>query len=251
MVGSSVPAEDEIDGIDQSDMVLRGAPSNRNQMIYFIDREKHLGQPEFGEMAIRNERYKLIWGMPGYSDGYDMDTGHFFDLPYYIDRVENSTPRNKRRVKRGGRPVLSEEQQRVLEEYISLVEVTPEQFEAGTGSKLLFDLLEDPSETNDLSQSSEHQEVVDELTRALQDAVAAKYVGITPESQVIDLRSLPQNHGGAIGIGWCEDTLPLPGEEKEKEKEKDKGKDKGTSAAVITSPLQTLVLLASLLLLLL
>ena len=49
---SSSFAED-IDGIDQSDVILRGAKSERKYIIYNIDREIEIGPPLFGEMAAR------------------------------------------------------------------------------------------------------------------------------------------------------------------------------------------------------
>ena len=37
------------------------------------------------------------------------------------------------------------------------------------------------------------------------------FQGPTEASQIFDPRSLPHNFGGALGVGWCKDTLPLPG----------------------------------------
>jgi len=213
MAGGKVPEGDGIDGVDQSDLVLRGGPSARDSMVYFIDREAKIGPPEFGEMAIRNDRYKLIWGMPGYSDGYGMEALRVYDHPDYIEAAsEYSDEDEGSRSKRGGRPILNDFQQLVLDVYANTTRVTPEQFEAGTGAKQLYDLEDDPYEENDLSGSASHQGIIDELTQGLKDAIAKRYEGPTMQSQIPDLSSLPHNFGGALGVGWCENTLPLPSE---------------------------------------
>ena len=74
--------------------------------------------------------------MPGYSDGYGLDAERFYDHEAYIKAVGAK----RRRVKRGGRPILNDDQQFVIDEYIPMVQVTRRQFEAGTGFKQLFDL---------------------------------------------------------------------------------------------------------------
>ena len=91
-------------------------------------------------LSFRNERYKLIWGMPGYSDGYGMNALRFYDHPDYVNAVLDTVNDTERIHKRGGRPNLNDFQQLVIDEYVDMVQITPEQFEAGTGHKLLFDL---------------------------------------------------------------------------------------------------------------
>jgi len=211
LAGGEVPEDDGLNGVDQSDMVINGGPSARDEMIYHVDREVQYGPPQCGEMGIRNERYKLIWGMPGYADGYGMSAKRYYDHPDYIQAVgDHMAADHKRRVKRGGRPHLDEAQTLVADEYVKLVQISPEQFEAGTGAKELYDLKEDPYETNNLADSPDHQDIIDELTRKIQDAVAVKYEGPAKETQIPDLRSLPIFFGGALGVGWCKDSLALP-----------------------------------------
>lgn len=71
--GGSVPEADGLDGFVQTEMVINNGASARTSMIYNIDREADIGPPKFGEMAARNEQYKLIWGFPGFQDGYGLD----------------------------------------------------------------------------------------------------------------------------------------------------------------------------------
>ena len=47
----------------------------------------------------RNERFKLIWGFPGWSDGYGEDTKFVHELKEYQDIVKDFGMRRK---KRGG-----------------------------------------------------------------------------------------------------------------------------------------------------
>lgn len=48
----------------------------------------------------RNKRFKLIWGFPGWTDGYDSDFDFAFTIPYYQDVANGGE--GKRRKKRGG-----------------------------------------------------------------------------------------------------------------------------------------------------
>ena len=100
--------------------------------------------------VCRNERYKLVWGMPGQQDGWYLDTDFMYNMEYYQNVVGNWTLENGNETlvsgefveaeDRGGPYHPTEEQQYVLDTYMKIVAVTEEQFDTGTGQMWLFDL---------------------------------------------------------------------------------------------------------------
>ncbi|ELT93060.1 hypothetical protein CAPTEDRAFT_21969 [Capitella teleta] len=212
LAGGSVPASDGLDGVVQTDMVINNGDSARTTMIYNIDRESDIGQPKFGEMACRNLQYKLIWGFPGQQDGYGADAKYIYDIPFYQEAAqayidaEGSTDK-----KRGGPYVLTADQTSVLNNYMSSVHVSDQELADGTGSMLLFDLINDPNETTDLSESTDPDIVAAkaELIKMIQDAVNDG--GYVPQSvfetTASDLFDAPQNNN-TLTPGWCKDIFP-------------------------------------------
>lgn len=90
----------------------------------------------------RNEQYKLIWGFPGQQDGWGVETCDFiYNIQSYIDAANAYLASDTSDKKRGGPYTLTNEQTTVLNAYMDLVHVSDEEFNAGTGSMLLFDLL--------------------------------------------------------------------------------------------------------------
>ncbi|ELU05040.1 hypothetical protein CAPTEDRAFT_199594 [Capitella teleta] len=87
---------DDIDGINQKKMITRGAGSKRTNMVYHLNREHHMFAAWFGEIAVRNERFKLIWGTPGSTDGYGEGMDFIFNLPYYQELLSSNNNRKKR-----------------------------------------------------------------------------------------------------------------------------------------------------------
>ena len=91
-------------------------------------------------MLFRDERYKLIWGTPGQTDGYGLDTEFIWNLHPYIQAAKDYTTSQSGMDKRGGPYIKNEAQQAVETNYLSMTQVTQEQLDAGTGYMMLFDL---------------------------------------------------------------------------------------------------------------
>ncbi|ELT99395.1 hypothetical protein CAPTEDRAFT_208054 [Capitella teleta] len=171
LAGGTVP--DGIDGIEQVDLITNAGLSKRTNMIYNIDMELETGPPNFGCMAARDLRYKLIWGFEGRSDGYGVDADFIYNHDRVVDLVEEEEFIVENVDKRGGPYPLSHRQHRIFSEYVSLTTVTMADVQAGTGPMMLFDLQEDPNETTDLieSQNPEHIAAKESLIHLLRNAI--------------------------------------------------------------------------------
>jgi len=196
----SVPSE--LDGIDQSDMLLNGGASKRTNMVYNIDRQLNLiGGSKFGEMAVRNEKYKLLWGFPGQTDGWGHELEFVANIEEYADYVHEHESEEERK-KRGGPYVFSAEATHVLETYQKMVRVSDEQFEAGEGFMHLYNLEDDPTEKNDLVDSTDEADVAakQELIKMIQDFVAEEFV---PVSEVNFQKNTAKRPEKGWMPGWC------------------------------------------------
>lgn len=89
----------------------------------------------------RNLRYKVIWGFTGKSDGYGLDADFIYNLPEY-QKVADAYTDDQNNVdrKRGGPYDTNAYQDHVINTYMSLVQITATQFDAGNGTLFLFDL---------------------------------------------------------------------------------------------------------------
>ncbi|XP_033759914.1 arylsulfatase B-like [Pecten maximus] len=117
----------EIDGIDQWESLMTGAPSKRTEFIYNLD---DMNPPFQGHAAIRVGDYKLIEGYPGVYPGW------------YKPETETESTNNK------------EEEFKSQEGNV-------------TGTNELYNLKDDPYERHDLSLSVSHAPIVEELSRKM------------------------------------------------------------------------------------
>jgi len=205
LAGGSVPESDGIDGLDQTDLVLNNGPSVRKNMVYNIDREYDIGLPKFGEIAVRNEQYKLIWGNPGQGDGWGVKGADFiYNMDYYKDYV---AAHSSNVVKRGGPYKTTAEQSAVLNGFMEDVKVVDELFNAGEGYMHLFDLYADPSEKTNLinSTDADHVAAKAELIKFVQDSYKDGYLPQTKDCWVKNENILTD---GALFPGWCEGKFP-------------------------------------------
>ncbi|ELU12468.1 hypothetical protein CAPTEDRAFT_223869 [Capitella teleta] len=210
LAGGEVP--DGIDGIEQVDLITNAGPSKRTDMIYNIDMELETGTPDFGTMAARDLRYKLIWGFEGRSDGYGMDAQFIYEVDRVIQVVKEADAAVEDVDKRGGPYPMNTQQHHILRTYLQTKLVTLDDIEAGTGPMMLFDLQEDPNETTDLSASTdtEHQAAKLKLIEMLRSAIQGpKYYKLNPlfwtaPSDAFD----GVKQGNALRPGWCKDIFP-------------------------------------------
>jgi len=197
---------DDLDGIDQSDMLLNGGASKRKNMIYNIDRDTHyFGGARSGEIGVRNEKYKLLWGMTGNTDGYGHGLGYSAQMQKFYDFVnEHSETR-----KRGGPYRFSAEDTAMLNKYMDIVKVTDEDIEKGTGFIQLYNLEEDPSESNNLADSDDEadKEAKEELIQMVRDALK-NYVPVHEGWALNSPELVPKDRWLP---GWCQcEELPEP-----------------------------------------
>jgi hypothetical protein len=85
---------------------------------------------------IRNERYKLIWGFPGWTDGYGEDIKFLFQIPYYQDLLSSL----QKRKKRGGPYPFTNDEMGMMVQLANKLRLTDENIANGTGYQLLYDL---------------------------------------------------------------------------------------------------------------
>jgi arylsulfatase A-like enzyme len=217
LAGGKVPKSDGVDGVEQIALVTEGGQSKRKDMIYNVDMELETGPASFGCMAVRDLRYKLIWGFEGRSDGYGMNVDFIYQEQRVIDAVEKMEAAienvDKRTIeKRGGPYTLSMKEENILNSYVAMKTVTMEDVKAGRGPMMLFDLQEDPNERNDLAGSDkpEHKAAKRRLVRKLQKAAQSKeYYKLVPRFQVpVDKAFDGPAQGNALVPGWCEDIFP-------------------------------------------
>jgi hypothetical protein len=211
LAGGSV-SDPDLDGYSQVDMILNGGPSKRPNMMYNMDREFEFGLPIFGEIAARNTQYKLIWGFPGQGDGWGYDGVDFiYNIDSYIEAAEiyiNQTYSTDRR--RGGPYERTKEQSSIINGYVNSVHVTDDEMKAGTGHMLLFDLINDPEERNDLIDSTDpdHVAAKEELIKLIQDNYASGYKHQTKAMNTVSPLFDGPEKNNTLVVGWCKDIYP-------------------------------------------
>ena len=101
----------------------------------------------------------------------------------YIEAAEsfiNQTYNTDR--KRGGPYPMTKEQAAVMNGYVGAIHITDDELQAGTGHMMLFDLINDPAEKNDLIDSTDpdHVAAKAELIKLIQDEYAYYNVQYPP-----------------------------------------------------------------------
>jgi len=174
----------DVDGYDQSSMILSGEDSKRNEVVYNLDLTP---SPFFGQSAVRVNNYKLIWGFPGYADGRGFDILPFYKDPQYTSKA----------LERGA--VFSPQDYALMGQIMSANRWT----DKSNGPVRLFDLSADPNEENDLSQSNSDK--VEEL----KDYILGMKSDYVQTSTLMDEHrfnvSNPAKFGGEWTSGWCEE----------------------------------------------
>ncbi|ELT93966.1 hypothetical protein CAPTEDRAFT_220922 [Capitella teleta] len=186
-------------------MVTDARKSERKDMVYNLDMESQFGLPSSGQIAVRDERYKLLWGFPGQNDGYGLTTTYLAKVEEFKVIYKSLTTREKR----AGRFTYPEDDQKVMNRLLAELTVSVDDIERGTGFMRLFDLIKDPYETYDLSTSDEpeHQEALHKLITFVQTQLATTYQKYE-NPMAKEFMFHIANPDGAFQPGWCEDLLP-------------------------------------------
>jgi arylsulfatase A-like enzyme len=209
LAGGSV-SDPDLDGFSQVDMILNGGPSARSNMMYNMDREIQFGLPTFGEIAARNTQYKLLWGFSGQGDGWGVDNVDFiYNIDSYIQAAEVYINETYSTDKRGGPYTKTKEQAAIMNAYATSVHVSDDELQAGTGHMMLFDLINDPHEKNDLSDSTDpdHVAAKAELIKLIQDEYAYYNPQTKAMNTVSPLFDGPEKNNTLV-VGWCKDIYP-------------------------------------------
>lgn len=176
-----------LDGVDQSDFILNGGPSKRDEFVINIDDRF---PQQLGKEAIRAGDYKLIRGYPGMVDGYGENV-----MPAHIRCGSDLGMRRRRHLdhneeKRGSYAMTAEET-KMLNDCVA----------SQADSLRLYNIKTDPTETTNLAETmpekaAELAAKLDEYTKSLVPAPEDNFV-VVPESN-------PDYFGGVWSSGWCE-----------------------------------------------
>lgn len=219
-----------MDGVDQTDMVLNNGDSNRDEIIYNIDNElfgdnyKDDQGPLFGQAAIRQGAWKLIWGPEGFTDGYGLSVTRYWQIKANQDLVGWTGTSPVSPAPTGPRPIGSPctgarpghererrsaysytEDELYLQRAISEAKMfSPDDINSGLHH--LFNLEDDPYEMNDLGQDAGQEQRVLDMKQRILDLITEGYQAPNAADFQISLDSLPCHFQGAAGTGWCADS---------------------------------------------
>jgi len=208
MVGGDVNSE--LDSIDQSEFLLNGAPSARDSFIYNLD--NHFAQP-YGQAAIRVGDYKLIVGYPGDMEGaggyggehaiWGDEQGGTFMMDYWgaageedhTDGVSVDLVPDWRLEDDAG---AAGRKKRGLRISAALMPVRNAYAKTIANRAILFNLIDDPSETTDLA--GDLPEIVADMLAVLK----AEYDSMPESLDLIpDQAARDPAFGGVWSTGWC------------------------------------------------
>lgn len=207
-IAGGQPAPD-VDGVDQSDMILNGGASKRDTIVYSLDMEH---SPLFGQAAIRVGDYKLMWGHEGFSDGYGSTVVPFWMVPENLKLIGLDTPPltlaqggthgpPHRRRKRAAYAYSVEEE----DAQIAIMKAKMfKRNDFNSGTTRLFNVADDPTETSDLAADPMYADVITAMKERLVELIEEGYVGPPPEAHSFPISSMPFMNGGSWNPGWCE-----------------------------------------------
>ena len=206
-----------VDGVDQSGMLLSGEPSARQEFVYQLDMEDPLF---FGQAAIRQGKYKLIWGYEGYRDGWEDSpnspngAGQTWDIPRNmldlgLDPVNDSIAPAP-----GSLPPLNGTIEGIRRQAMLIEDRRFDPMNISSGSVHLYDIEADPTEKNNLAYLPEYADKVTEMKERVLEILETEYV--KPHDLVLadwsDRSESPEviGPGRIIETGWCDNiTLTL------------------------------------------
>jgi len=169
--GRSVDPVNEIDGIDQSDMILKNGPSARVEMLH---------QLNLGDQAYRLGDYKIIVGNPGEYDGYI-----------------NQADRPKIRIKYDEPTDFLGK----LKCTIGLCGGFGDFITDTDGAKVrLYNLKDDPSETYNIA--SKHPDIV----KTMRDRIDTFKAIVMPAQANLKLSAADHKKYGGIWVPWKDDV---------------------------------------------
>lgn len=199
-----------MDGVDQYDMIVNGAKSARDEIVYNIDMEN---EPIFGQAAIRVGDYKLIWGHEGYCDGWGIDVTNFWLVEEQCQYAglehcpADSTAHRRRRGSYNYSPEEVEAQGLISES---------KRFDVNdieSGLSHLYNIAADPYEQTDLAGDPAYADIMADLKQRIIDKVNNEYKG--PPSSYYEIRAQqamavmetnPDDPAAkGWGIGFCDD----------------------------------------------
>ena len=202
--GECVASDGSLNGVDQYEMIINGRDSVRNEIIYNIDYESYAAT---GHAAIRVDDWKLIWGHEGMCDGWGIGVEDFWRIPEQCAMAGVECPP----------PSASSGHQYTEEEmYVQSAIIDAKNFtvdDINSGLVHLFNLADDPYETNDLANDPVQAERVLYLKQQLIDRLNMEYVSPPPPirgdpwAAAKAVQEPNPDAGGmnAWGLNWCDD----------------------------------------------